>query len=64
MKQKKFVRPLNGRKIAGVALGIANYFNIDVTLVRIVWALLLLPGGLPGIIPYILMWVMMPSEKK
>ncbi|HUQ85514.1 MAG TPA: PspC domain-containing protein [Candidatus Limnocylindrales bacterium] len=61
---KKLERPKNGRKIAGVALGIANYFGIDVTLVRIIWALLFLPGGLPGLIPYLLFWALMPSEEK
>jgi phage shock protein C len=50
--------------VAGVCAGIANYFNIDVTIVRIIWVLLLLPGGLPGFVPYIILWVLMPSEGK
>lgn len=61
---RKFYRPRNGRIIAGVAAGIANYLNISVTIVRIVWVLLLLPGGFPGIIPYIILWAIMPSEDK
>jgi phage shock protein C len=60
---KKLVRPKVGRKIAGVAAAIANYFDIDVTVVRIIWVFLLLPGGLPGIIPYILLWIFIPEEK-
>lgn len=59
---KKLVRPKQGRVIGGVALAFANYFNIDVTLVRLVWVLLLLPGGLPGILPYLLCWIIIPSE--
>src|SRR5579863_5286361 len=35
--RKRLVRPRQGRKIAGVCLGFAEYFDIDVTLVRLVW---------------------------
>lgn len=61
--KKILVRPKKGAKIAGVALAFANYFNLDVSLVRLIWVLLLLPGGLPGIIPYIICWVVIPQEK-
>jgi phage shock protein C len=60
---KKLVRLKQGRVVAGVALGLSRYFNIDVTVVRIIWVLLLLPGGLPGLIPYIIMWFLIPSEE-
>jgi len=59
---KKLVRPREGRKIAAVAQGLANYFDVDVTLVRIIWAILLLPGGLPGLVPYVICWIMIPGE--
>ncbi len=61
---KHLVRPKKGRVIAGVALGLAHYFNINVVIVRIIWALLLIPGGLPGFIPYALCWVLIPSEEE
>jgi len=60
---KKLMRPRDGRWIGGVAAGFANYFGVDVTLVRIIWILLLLPGGLPGFIPYMICWIMIPAEK-
>ena len=60
---KKLVRPVKGRKLAGVCIGIANYFNVDPTVIRIFWIFLLIPGGLPGIIPYILCWIIIPSEE-
>lgn len=60
--QKKLIRPKEGRMLAGVCAAIANYFNVDVTIVRIVWVLLLLPGGFPGIIPYIILALLIPSE--
>jgi phage shock protein C len=58
---KRLVRPKKGRILGGVALGLANYFNIDVVVVRIIWFLLLLPGGLPGIIPYLILWLIIPE---
>jgi phage shock protein C len=59
---KKLVRPKEGRMIAGVAQGLANYFDVDVTLVRIIWVILLMPGGLPGLLPYLICWIMIPRE--
>lgn len=48
--------------VAGVCAGIAEYFNIDPTLIRILFVILLLPGGLPGFIPYILLWIIVPTK--
>ena len=62
-RAKKLRRSVKGRVIAGVAQGMANYFNIDVVLVRLVWVLLLLPGGIPGIVPYLICWLVIPSGK-
>jgi len=59
---KRLVRPKKGRVLGGVSLALANYFNIDVTLVRLIWVFLFIPGGLPGIIPYVIMWIVIPSE--
>ena len=62
-KTKRLVRPKEGRVIAGVALAFANYFKIDVTLVRLLWVFFLIPGGIPGILPYLICWIVIPSEK-
>lgn len=59
---KKLYRSKTDRKIAGVCAGIAEYFNIDPTLVRVIGVLLLLPGGLPGLIPYIILWAVIPEN--
>ena len=59
---KKLRRPIEGRKIAGVALSMANYFEIDIVLVRLFWALTLIPGGLPGIAAYLICWLIIPEE--
>lgn len=48
--------------IAGVAAAFANYVNVDVVLVRLIWVFLLIPGGFPGLIPYVICWIVIPSE--
>lgn len=60
--EKTLVRPKNGRMIAGVAKGIADYFSLPVMLVRFIWLLLFLPGGVPGLVPYVILWMLLPSE--
>jgi phage shock protein C len=60
---KTLERPKKGRKIAGVSVAFGNYFNIDPTIVRLIWVILLIPGGLPGILPYLICWIVIPSEK-
>ena len=60
------MRSSSDKKIAGICGGLGEYFDIDPTIVRIIFAILLLPGGLPGIVPYAILWVIMPdaSERK
>ena len=60
---KRLIRPIDDRKVAGVAAAFANYFDIDVVLVRVIWVLLLIPGGFPGLIAYLLCWLVIPSEE-
>lgn len=60
---KRLNRPHKGRVLGGVCLAFANYFTIDVIFIRFVMVLLLLPGGLPGLIPYVLGWIIIPSER-
>jgi phage shock protein C len=60
---RRLVRPRQGRMIAGVAAAWANYLGVDVTIVRLIWIVLLLPGGLPGFVPYLIMWIVIPSER-
>ena len=48
------------RKIAGVAAGIADYLDIDVTLVRVLWLLAALIGG-TGFLAYIVLWIALPE---
>src|SRR5258708_37262623 len=59
--RKRLVRPYVGRKVAGVCLGMAEYFDLDVSLVRVVWAIAAILGPPIGIIGYIIGWIGMPN---
>jgi phage shock protein C len=53
--RKRLVRPREGRKVAGVCLGVAEYFDIDATLVRLIWLVLIFGAG-TGLLAYIIGW--------
>lgn len=61
LARTRLVRPRLGRKIAGVCLGFSEYFDIDVTLVRLVWLVTAILTGF-GFIPYFIAWIVMPEE--
>ncbi len=49
-------------KIAGVCAGVANYLDVDVTVVRLVWLILTFCPPTVGLISYIVAWIVMPKE--
>jgi phage shock protein C len=49
--------------IAGVCGGLGAFFDISPIWFRILFLLLLLPGGLPGLIPYIILWIVVPPRR-
>jgi phage shock protein C len=55
------VRPRQGRKIAGVCLGFAEYFDIDVTVIRLAWLIVSFMTGI-GLFAYPIAWIVMPEE--
>ena len=59
--RKKLMRPRAGRKIAGVCLGFSEYFDLDVTLVRVVWLVASCVTGI-GLLSYPIAWIVMPEE--
>jgi phage shock protein C len=61
--RKRLVRPRAGRKIAGVCLGVAEYFDVDPVLVRVVWVVSIL-FGLAGAVAYVAAWVIIPEEPR
>jgi phage shock protein PspC (stress-responsive transcriptional regulator) len=54
-------RPFQDRMLAGVAVGIARYLGVDVTIVRIVLAVLTVVGGV-GVPLYLAGWLLIPDE--
>ena len=64
MAEKKLVRSTN-KVLAGVCGGIAEYFNVDPTVVRIAYAALtVFSAGFPGVLLYLIMWLLMPEAPK
>lgn len=60
--EKKLYRITEGRQLCGVCGGIAKYFNLDPTIIRVIWALVSLSGA--GILAYIACAFIIPEEPK
>ena len=58
--QRRLTLSANDRKIAGVCGGLAQYFNTDATLVRLIFVVLIMLGG-SGVIIYLIAWIIMPT---
>ncbi|RSI13648.1 PspC domain-containing protein [Streptococcus sanguinis] len=58
--EKRLTRDVKNKKIAGVCAGIANYFDLDPTLVRVIWILLVCAAG-TGVLAYLIAWAVMPE---
>ncbi len=59
--RRKLMRPRIGRKVAGVCEGFAEYFDVDVTLIRVVWlvaAILTIPVLF---VAYVICWIVIPE---
>jgi phage shock protein C len=59
--QKKLYRSRKDRKVSGVCGGLAQYFDMDSTLIRIIWILFILFGG-SGVLAYIICALIIPEE--
>lgn len=62
MENKKLRRSRSEKMIAGVCGGIAEYFDLDVTLVRIAYVLLSFFTAFAGLLCYIILMMVMPQE--
>ena len=63
MASKKLTRSTN-KVLAGVCGGIAEYFEVDPTLIRVAYAALtIFSAGFPGVLLYIIMLILMPEGK-
>ncbi len=60
---RRLRRSRRNRMIAGVVGGLADYFGLDPTLARIIYVLVsIFSAAFPGIIVYIILWVLIPME--
>lgn len=57
----KLYRSEKDKMLGGVCGGLAEYFNIDSTIVRLVFALIVIYGG-SGLILYIILWIVVPTK--
>jgi phage shock protein C len=56
---KKLMRSSTDKKIAGVCAGLADYFDLDPTVIRLVWLLTIFFAG-TGVLAYIILWIVLP----
>ncbi len=59
---KVLVRSRKGRMLAGVCAGAADYFDMDVTLVRVIVAVVCVITGGAGVLAYLAAWLIIPAE--
>ncbi len=60
--RKRLVRPMDKKKIAGVCAGFADYLEVDLTLMRIIWLCAAIFTGV-GFIAYLACWIVMPKQE-
>lgn len=60
MDKKLYLSDTN-KKLAGICGGLGEYFNIDATLIRLLWVALILLAG-TGILAYIIAWMIIPRR--
>jgi phage shock protein PspC (stress-responsive transcriptional regulator) len=61
ISSKKLERKRDGRMLAGVCVGVADYFGVDVNVVRLVFAISSILWGL-GALVYLIAWVVLPEQ--
>ena len=59
---KVLVRRRDGRMLAGVCAGVADYLGLDVTVVRVIWAVISVITGGAGVLAYLVAWAIIPDE--
>lgn len=62
MGTKKLYKSRTSRMICGVCGGVGEYFNIDPTVIRLIWAVLTVGGFGTGLLVYIIAAIVMPEE--
>jgi phage shock protein C len=58
---RKLYRSKTNRQLAGVCGGLGEYFNLDTTLIRVLFVVLAVLGG-SGVVLYLALWIIVPRE--
>ncbi len=61
MVRKRLYRSRSDKMIGGVCGGLGEYFDVDPTIIRVLWVAVTLFGG-AGVIAYLILWVIVPQE--
>jgi phage shock protein C len=59
---KILVRSQKGRMVAGICAGIASYYGLDVTLIRVIVTVISVFTGGTGVLAYLAAWMIIPGE--
>ena len=62
-KMKRLYRSSTQKMLGGVCGGLAEYFSVDPTLLRLLWAMTIVFGG-AGILAYIIAWIIIPDQQQ
>jgi phage shock protein C len=62
MSSNQELRRQNGI-VAGVCGGLAEFTGLNVFWFRLLFVILMIPGGLPGFLPYVLLWIIIPRKR-
>ena len=58
---RRLYRSRTNRKLAGVCGGLAEYSNVDATLIRVLFVVFAVLGG-PGLLIYLVLWIVVPQQ--
>lgn len=61
-ERKVLRRSRQNRIFAGVCGGLANFFGISAFWFRLAFLLALIPGGIPGFLLYLILWIIIPTD--
>lgn len=68
MMSKERGRPLrrsrHNRMVAGVCGGLGEFFGLSAIWFRLAFVIALIPGGIPGLLPYIVLWIVIPKAPR
>lgn len=56
-------RSRHNRIVAGVCGGLAEFFGISAFWFRLAFFIALIPGGIPGLVPYLILWIVIPKAR-